>query len=462
MLAAGFEDLKTPADITAEAALIACILTDHDCEETDDAVRLIPDERHFWNDTHRAFWRVILEKHRGGQSVDLVTIDAALAAHGVSFDAAMGPSHDLTILGRMMVEQPLGYHAEAYAYQILNASIARDLIEIAENVNRECRRKRITPGEIASQATERLRNLDTKTEENIINAKDLVGSVMCEIFDRSEGKTRGIMTPFDVFNWNTGGFQPQDLVVIAARPSMGKTSFALNLVSFVSITHKIPSVFVSLEMGNPLLVERVLACRSQIDAMKLRRGQLGPEEWQALGVVKRQIGEGKMNLVRRPGKSLSQVCGEIRRAKQKFGVKLAVVDYAQLIRDPGKQSEYESLTRTATDLKGLANDLDIPILLLSQLNRELEKRDDKRPKESDLRGSGAIEEAADLVIFLHRPERFDPNDRKGICEILIPKARNAPPCSFDLFFDAITMRFSDVAIPIADLGQPPERNNSRY
>lgn len=454
--------LKPPVDLRAEASLIACVLTDRDCEETDDGVRIVSDERHFWDDTHRIFWRVILEKHRAGLPIDTTTIDAAITKHGVDFDAAMGPAEDPTILGRMLIDRPLGYHVQEYAYQVLNASMLRDLIEIGEGINRDCRRNREAPAEVATRAIERLRGLDAKTKESIVNAGCLVPHVMSGIYERSQGRSTGIETPFKTFNAMTGGFKPQDLIVIAARPSMGKTSFALNLISFVSITHKLPGVFVSLEMSNDLLVERILAFRSGIDAMKIRTGYLSDEEWQHLDATSKEIAEGRMHVIDKPGKSLVQVCGEIRRARQQFGIGIAIVDYAQLIRDPGKQSEYESLTRTATDLKGLANDLDIPILLLSQLNRELEKRDDKRPKESDLRGSGAIEEAADAVIFLHRPERFDPKDRPGICEILIPKQRNAPPCVFDLEFNGKLMQFSDAKEVLPDFGPAPIKNNSPF
>ena len=439
-----------PHDVESEAALIASVLTSD--EFLSEAVGMVPDESLFYRDAHAKLWRIVLDFHAKGQELDPVIVAAECGRRGISFEEETSP---FTALGFMLHEHPLNWKALEYASNVLRAARLRSVIETANGMLRDAYANRDEPDVVLSRAIATLKGEESKSVAEVVTAASLIPSVVRAIDERAAGRLTGIITPFQGLNALTGGLHPQDLVVVAARTSMGKTSFALNLAAFVGIDLKLPTLVVSLEMGNPLLVERVLSFRSGVHAMSMRTGRLDRHESMQFLNAQRELFDSPLYLSHKTGRTLNRIVSGIRRAHARMGLKLILIDYIQQIGTGRNTSLYESTTLIAKELKDLANDLEVPIVALSQLSREAPKREDKHPKMTDLRDSGAIEEAADLILLLHRPEYYEPGLHPGLAELSLAKNRNGPPGDLRLTFHKEIMRFEDEVIPIAEFGNAP-------
>lgn len=444
-----------PADLDSEAAVIAACLIDND--KIPDAAAVLPDESAFFRDVHARLWRVVLDLWSAGGPVDAVTVAAEGERRGlVEFEEGFGLS---TGLFQMMSTRSLSWHAVAYARSVRRAADLRAVIETAEAMLQDAYRARDEPEAVVARSVERLTTMQARTFAGSTETlADLMPAVVGKLASRAGGVPTGLLTPWAELNFMTDGIQPTDFVVVAARPSMGKTSFALNLADFAAVDYSVPTLFVSLEMGNLSLAERLLVARARVDGHHARTGRLTPGDWRDIDAARAAAEAAPVRFVRRPGRSLSEIVGEVRRAHARQPLGLVVVDYIQLIRgDNPRENEVQALTRISGDLKGLTVQLGVPVVALSQLNRQLETRDDKRPKMADIRGSGSIEQDADLILLLHRPDYFDPSDRPGVAECIVGKNRNNPVGEFRLTFVKSQMRFEDfdadagfVPPPLAD------------
>jgi replicative DNA helicase len=277
---------------------------------------------------------------------------------------------------------------------------------------------------------------------------------------RSEEKhpVTGVPSGFYDLDDITSGFQGSQLVILAARPSMGKTALALNICEHAAVEHGMGVLFVSLEMGQLELAERLLCARSRVDGEKLRKGRgLGTREMTMLGRGYDELRAAPIYIDDTPARNMLQITANARRMKMRQNVSLIVVDYIQLIEHEspdGRENRQEQIAKISRRLKTLARELNTPVLALSQLNRGVENREDRRPRMADLRESGAIEQDADLVLLLHRPEYYDPNDQPGISELIVAKNRNGRTDSVKFTFLKNFMRFENLAsedVPI-DVG----------
>jgi replicative DNA helicase len=243
------------------------------------------------------------------------------------------------------------------------------------------------------------------------------------------------------------GFQSSELTIIAARPSVGKTSFALNLVRNIAVDRSLPVFFVSLEMSRLELAERLLCCQSQVDSHKVRKAQLDSEDFNKLVEAGEVLSRAKIFLDDAPGQSMLRIAANARRLKTRHQIKLVVIDYLQLIEpDNKRESRQEQVASISRRLKVLAKELRMPVIALAQLNRGTEDRQDHRPRLSDLRESGSIEQDADTVMMLHRPDYYEPGQHEGVIEVILAKQRNGPTGDVTLTFIKQHMRFANFAV----------------
>ena len=265
---------------------------------------------------------------------------------------------------------------------------------------------------------------------------------------RMKGAVTGVPTGFADLDYKTAGFQKSDLILIAARPSMGKTAFVLNIAQYVAIRKHLPVVFFSLEMSSEQIGNRLVAMESRIDAQKLRSGNLNGNEWMELTSGAKVIADSNLLIDDTPGISVNEIRSKCRKFKlEKRGLGMIVIDYLQLMSSSRhSESRQQEISEISRSLKALARELDVPVLALSQLSRAVEKRDDKRPMLSDLRESGAIEQDADVVMFIYREDYYvKDTDKKGVTEIIIAKQRNGPVGTVELVFLPQYTKFVDLA-----------------
>lgn len=278
---------------------------------------------------------------------------------------------------------------------------------------------------------------------------------MDRIIERSENRhpITGVATGFFDLDDITGGFQPNQLIIVAARPSMGKTAFALNVCDHAAVNLKTPVLFVSLEMGKLELAERLICSRSRVDGHKLRTGQnMGTREISQLSKSYDELRVASMFIDDTPARNMLQITANARRLKLRSKLGVIMVDYIQLIdSEESRDSRQEQIAKISRRLKTLARDLEVPVVALSQLNRAVENREDRRPRMADLRESGAIEQDADIVLLLHRPEYYDANDQPGVAEVIVAKNRNGATGNVKLTFLKNCTRFES----LANIVEPP-------
>jgi replicative DNA helicase len=443
-----------PYDTEAEAALIGAVARDNGW--LTEAVTIVPDGSAFFTEAHAFAWDAIVGMHTAGRPVDMVTLSAELVRLGrADLSRHDGPIFDGPC-GRLLTEGELTWNAPAYAARVRDAHTLCRTIEACNAAVVDAYAHRDDPAAVLARTLERLRTLEhDRVPSKTFRVGELLPEVYRKIQDRERGVSSGVRTGFVFLDDVTDGMQPGELVVLGARPSMGKTSWILNVADYVSVARRRPSLFVSLEMSNPLLAERLVVARALLDSRAVRCGRMGDPEWTRADEAYRAIEGAPLYLIRRPGRTASQIASEIRLSHARDGIEMAAVDYLQLMHSDNPRDNENTATGKITQMfKNLATDLNIPIVVLSQLNRDLEKREDKRPKMADLRNSGSIEQDADLVLLLHRPDYFDPNDRPGQADLDLAKNRNGESGVFTLNFDKPRMRFTDwvppAVVPAAD------------
>jgi len=340
----------------------------------------------------------------------------------------------------------------AYARLVREKSVLRSLIETATGVvqNAYAQNKRVE--DILDEAERRILEISQgQNTKSIVPMRELVqrATVQLEKAFNAKSQITGIATGFRQLDYMTAGLQPGDLVIVAARPSMGKTAFTLNVASHVAVRLQKPVMFFSLEMGADQLVQRLLGAEARIDLSNLKKGIVADREWAQLAEASGRLSEATLFIDETPSISVTEMRNKCRRQMHETGLSMVIIDYLQLMTGPaGYDNKATEVGEISKGLKTLARELSIPVIALSQLNRGVESRTDKRPMMSDLRESGAIEQDADIIAFLYREEYYlkdkTPEDKLGIAEIIIAKHRNGPVGSLELrFFNSIT-RFENL------------------
>lgn len=434
-----------PQNVEAEKSVLGAVLLDKDAIiKIIDIVR--PED--FYEERHAIIFEAMLDLFDKRQPIDIVTLSEMLEAKEQIKEIG-GSGY----LAEIVNSTPSAANVVHYAGICRDKAILRRLINVSNTITQLGYDEEADVSETLDKAEQSLFAVSQKFLKNkFVHVKDSLAEAFDRIDkihkDKDKGSIRGVPSGFRDLDNLTAGFQNSDLIILAARPSMGKTSFALNLAEHAAIDRKLPVGIFSLEMSKEQLIERLLASQAGVDSWKLRTGNLVDEDFPKIGFGMGVLSEAPLFIDDSAGGNIMEIRAKARRLQMEHGLGMIVIDYLQLMEGRSHGSDnnrVQEISEISRSLKGLARELNVPIIALSQLSRAVEHRPDKRPQLSDLRESGSIEQDADVVMFLYRDDYYDPeSDRKGITEILIKKHRNGPTGAVGLFFNPAQMRFSNL------------------
>lgn len=444
-------DRVLPQNVEAEQAVLGAILRDSEAMIT--AMERLTHED-FYRPIHQSIFEAMVDLANEEEPIDLITLTAKLQDKG-----RLEELGGVTYLSELASAVPTAANIDYYAAIVEEKSILRRLIRAATGIVSSGFASSDDVSMLLSDAEQRIFEISQRRNANgFISIRD----VLMEVFERIEflyshkGGTAGIPSGFPDLDKMTNGFQRSDLIIVAARPSVGKTAFALNIAQNVGVRAKETVAIFSLEMGAAQLVNRMICAEANVDAGRLRTGQLEPEDWEKLTMAIGSLSESQIYIDDSASITVADIRAKCRRLKQEQGLGMILIDYLQLISGRGKgdnrQQEVSEISRT---LKQIARELNVPVIALSQLSRGVEQRQDKRPMMSDLRESGSIEQDADIVAFLYRDDYYDKeSEKKNIIEIIIAKQRNGPVGTVELAF----LKHYNKFVPMSrqqEMGAPP-------
>jgi replicative DNA helicase len=431
-----------PQSIEAETAVLGSMLLDH--EAIGQAIELLSDFC-FYKDAHKKIFSAIIKLYDDNKAVDIITLTDELKKTA-ALEEVGGPAYIATLASSV----PTAANILHYAKIVKDKMLLRNLINAATQIVSDSFKEEQDVSTILDKAEQVVFDIASKkVESRFATVRDVIkGSIekIDSLYQRKENIT-GIGSGFRELDLKTSGFQSSDLIVIAGRPSMGKSALASCIVEHIGVVGKKPVAFFSLEMAKEQLVQRMLCCHARVDAHKVRTGFLSQADWPRLVSAAGKLSEAPIYIDDSPGITVLELRAKARRFKAKFDIQLLVLDYLQLMQGPlraeNRQQEISEISRA---LKALARELNIPVIAISQLSRAVEQRSDHRPQLSDLRESGAIEQDADLVLLLLREEYYNPTEEnKGLAELIIAKQRNGPVGNLNLAFVSEYMRFENLA-----------------
>lgn len=414
-----------PNNVEAEKAVIGAMMLDTDaimvCSE-------ILTAGEFYQQQYGIIFDALVEMYRDGIGADLVTIQNKLREKEVTPEL-----YSVEYLGELLASVPTSANVKFYAEIVHEKAVLRRLIKVTEQVTRECY--------MDSQPLEDILEDTEKGVFDVIQQRggsefEPIRDVVLRTLDsiekaaKQKGNITGLETGFRDLDAKTAGLQKSDLILVAARPAMGKTAFVLNIAEYVALHSNSTIALFSLEMSKEQLVKRMLAMNSMVDSQKIRTGDLEDDDWDKLVGSVRKIGNSNLVIDDTSGITASELRSKCRKLKIEQGLDLVIIDYLQLMTGAGKRksdSRQQEISDISRSLKIMARELNVPVIALSQLSRAVESRPDKRPMLSDLRESGAIEQDADIVMFIYRDEYYNPDsEKKGVAEVIVAKQRSGP------------------------------------
>ena len=412
-----------PHSIEAEQSVIGSMMLDREAIVVASEMILGDD---FYHKQYGIVFDTIVELHEEGRPVDVVTLQDRLKEKDVP-----GEVSSLEFIRDILTEVPTSANIKSYARIVAEKSTLRKMIRLNEDIANQCYGGKESIEVILEEAEKRIFELvQNRNYGEFVPIRQVVMNALekIEAASKNSGRVTGIATGFLDLDYKTSGMQPADLVLIAARPSMGKTAFVLNIAQYVAFRLKEAVAMFSLEMSKEQLVNRMFSLESNVDAQNLRNGTLNDEEWEKLIESAGVIGKSKLIIDDTAGISISELRSKCRKFKLEHDIKMIIIDYLQLMSGSGRsESRQQEISEISRSLKKLARELNVPVLALSQLSRAVEQRPDHRPMMSDLRESGAIEQDADVVMFIYRDDYYNKDsEKKGISEIIIGKQRNGP------------------------------------
>ena len=419
-----------PHSMEAEQSVIGSMLMDREAIVV--ASEIISGDD-FYNKAYGVVFDAMVELNDQGQPVDAVTLQNRLKEKDVPPEIM-----SLEFVRDVMAAVPTSANIKSYASIVSEKAVLRKLIRLTEEIANNCYAQKDALEAILEDTEKRVFDLvQRRNTGDFVPIREVVMNAMDKIekASHSNGNVTGIATGFIDLDYRTAGMQPSDLVLIAARPSMGKTAFVLNIAQYVAFHSGECVAIFSLEMSKEQLVNRLFAMESKVDSQHLRTGNLSDLEWEKLIESAGMIGQSKLIIDDTPGISIAEMRSKCRKFKLEMDVKMIIIDYLQLMSGSGRGSEsrQQEISDISRSLKALARELQVPVLALSQLSRAVEQRPDHRPMLSDLRESGALEQDADVVMFIYRDDYYNPDtEKKGIAEINIAKQRNGPIGTVDL------------------------------
>lgn len=432
-------DRVPPHNVEAEQAVLGAMLIKK--EAIAEAIEILrPDD--FYRDAHRIVFEAMLELFQKNEPVDIVTVTEQLKKNDL-LEKAGGIAFITALDNAVPTAANVAYHAKI----VEEKAQLRNLINAATEIAGTAYEDTEDMAEIMDRAEKRI--LDVASRENtgaFVPIKDIVMGTFQQIENRAKnsGALTGLPSGFIDLDRLTAGFQPSDLILVAARPSMGKTAFTLNIATYVAVHERKPVAFFSLEMSKEQLVQRMLCAEGGIDSQRLRKGELD-DEWPKLVEAADRLSGAPIYIDDTPGITVMELRSKARRLKAEHGLDLVIIDYLQLMQGRGGKSgdnRQQEISEISRSLKALARELSVPVIALSQLSRSVESRQIKRPMLSDLRESGSLEQDADIVMFLYREDYYtEETDKQNITEVIIAKHRNGPIDKIDLFFQKEFTKF---------------------
>ena len=400
----------------------------------------------FYNESHREIFRAIWELYKENTAVDMLTVCEELKKRK-ALDMAGGRAYIATLTA----EVPSTANAVEYAKIVAEKATLRQMIRTSEDITEKGYDAKMDAGEILDYAESGIFKIAQKRQKNDYAKIQDVLLTNIKIIDQAaqnKDKIVGIPTGFKDLDEKTSGLQRSDLIIVAARPAMGKTAFALNIAQQSAVTAGSSVIIFSLEMSKEQLGQRLLAMQARVEMQKLKQGDLDRKDWDRITMALDELNNTKIVIDDTPGISIMEMRNKCRRLKADQGLDLVVVDYLQLMSMQGKtDNRQQEISTISRNLKLLAREMDCPVIVLSQLSRAPEQRQDHRPILSDLRESGSIEQDADIVIFLYRDDYYNENtDKPGVCEVNIAKHRSGPTDKVEMTWVSRYTKFSDKAL----------------
>ena len=433
-----------PHSIEAEQSVVGAMLMDKDAITT--AGEIISGDD-FYQASYGVIFDSMIELFNEGKPVDLITLQERLKEKDVPAEIA-----SLEFVRDLVTAVPTSANVKYYAQIVADKSLMRKIIKLKEAIENMCYAVKETVESIMEQTEKSMfQLLQRRTTGDYVPIKQVVLNALNKIekASKSKGTVTGIPTGFIDLDYKLSGFQPSDFILIAARPSMGKTAFVLNIAQYMAFKKNKAVAIFSLEMSKEQLVNRLFSLESQVDAQSLRTGNMKDSDWEKLIEGAGIIGQSKLIIDDTPGISISELRSKCRKYKLEHGLDIIIIDYLQLMTGSvGRSSEsrQQEVSDISRQLKGLARELNVPVVSLSQLSRAVESRPDKRPMLSDLRESGAIEQDADVVMFIYRDEYYNKDSEfKKQAEIIIAKQRNGPVGTVNLAWLGEYTKFANLS-----------------
>ena len=429
-----------PHSIEAEQSVIGSMLMD---KEAIIAASEIVTARDFYQQQYGIMFETMVELFNEGKPVDLVTLQDRLKEKDVPPEVS-----SLDFVRDIITTVPTSANVKSYANIVREKAVLRRLIKVNEEIANTCYAGKEPLEQILASTEKSVFDLlQSRSSGEFVPIRQVALNVLekIEAASKTQGTVTGIPTGFIDLDYKTSGMQPSDFVLIAARPSMGKTAFVLNLVDHVAVRKGLPCMIFSLEMSKEQLVNRMLAMESNVDSQKLRTGNLTDSDWDAIVEGIGVIGNSKLVIDDTPGISNTELRSKCRKMKLEQGLSMIIIDYLQLMSGSGgksSESRQQEISEISRSLKALAREMNAPVVALSQLSRACETRTDHRPMLSDLRESGAIEQDADVVMFLYRDDYYNKDtDMPNIAEVIIAKQRNGPIGTVNLLWQPEFTKF---------------------
>lgn len=432
-----------PQNLEAETAVLGSMLLDREAiAVTIDHL----DENSFYTESNKKIFGAIIKLYDSGKAVDIVTLIEELKKKNM-LDEIGGPTRITEMTGSV----PTSANVEYYAKIVKEKSLLRNLINTATKIAAESYDPSAEVNELLDRAEKLIFNITSghNSADRVYEMKDVVKEsieTIDRLYQRKENVT-GIPTGFHDMDIKTAGLQKSDLVVLAGRPSMGKSALAISMMEYAAVVAKVPCAYFSLEMSKDQLAQRMLCSIAGVDAHKVRTGFFSQTDWPKLISAAGKLSESPIFIDDTPGISALELRAKARRLKSKHNIQLVIIDYLQLMRGAAKsENRQQEISEISRSMKALARELDVPVIAISQLSRMVEQRSDHRPVLSDLRESGAIEQDADVVMLIMREEYYTPTEEnKGVAEINIAKQRHGPIGTVKLAFLPEFTRFSNLA-----------------
>ncbi len=430
-----------PHSIEAEQSVIGCMMISRD------AITVAADmlqEDDFYSRQYALIFQAIVELNDAGKSVDIITLQNKLREKDAPPEVS-----SLEFVKELMLSPMTTVYIRDYAEIVAEKAVLRRLIKASDEVINTCYAGKGSLETILDDAEKSIFHIvQRRNTSDYVPIRQIVLSAMerIEKASKTKGNVTGVATGFLDLDYKTAGMQPADLILVAARPSMGKTALVLNIAQYVAFKSNLPLAVFSLEMSREQLVNRLFSLESRVDSQHIRTGNLSDREWEDLIDGAGIVGRSKLIIDDTPGISIPELRSKCRKFKMEQDIQMVIIDYLQLMSGSGRSdSRQQEVSDISRALKALARELNVPVIALSQLSRAVEQRPDHRPMLSDLRESGAIEQDADVVMFIYRDDYYNKDsEKKGIAEIIIAKQRNGPIGTVELAWLPDYTKFANI------------------